>query len=213
LPGDPPRKALHENLHGRTPSDRARGLPYSTAAVRRLALLMAAAGPLALAACGGSDPTGSKPPVRLTVDAPGDGAVVRQGSVEVSGRVSPAGATVMVRGQAASVVSGAFSAEVPLEGGDNVIDVMATAPTARPAMTALRIVRQVTVRVPDVTGGSAGDARDRLASAGLRADVHESSDPFQDLLPVDASVCSTDPSPGTRVERGTTVRVRVAKLC
>ena len=56
-------------------------------------------------------------------------------------------------------------------------------------------------------------SRDRLPSAGLRADVHESSDPFQDLLPVDASVCSTDPSPGTRVERGTTVRVRVAKIC
>ena len=181
--------------------------------MRRLAVLLAAAGPLALGACGGAGSTASKPPVRLTVDAPGDGAVVRQRSVEVSGRVSPAGAAVTVRGQSAAVAGGAFSAEVPLEGGDNVIDVMATAPTARPAMTAVRVVRQLTVRVPDVTGGSSGDARDRLASAGLRADVHESSDPFQDLLPVDASVCSTDPSPGARVERGTTVRVRVAKIC
>ena len=181
--------------------------------MRRLAVLLAAAGPLALGACGGAGSTASKPPVRLTVDAPGDGAVVRQGSVEVSGRVSPAGAAVTVRGQSAAVAGGAFSAEVPLEGGDNVIDVMATAPTARPVMTAVRIVRELTVRVPDVTGGSSGDARDRLASAGLRADVHESSDPFQDLLPVDASVCSTDPSPGARVERGTTVRMRVAKIC
>jgi Glucodextranase, domain B/PASTA domain len=205
---------LHENLHIRRATTCSERLPYSTAAMARLALLLlAAAGPLALAACGGSGPATTKPPVRLTVEAPSDGAVVRQGRVEVSGRVSPAGATVLVRGQVASVAGATFSAQVPLDSGDNVIDVMATAPATRPTMTAVRIVRDVTIRVPDVTGGSSGDARNRLASAGLRADVHESSNPFQDLLPLDASVCSTDPSPGARVERGTTVRVRVAKIC
>src|SRR3989442_995979 len=85
-------------------------MPYSTAAMRRLALVMAAAGPLALGACGGAGSTASKPPVRLTVDAPADGAVVRQGSVEVSGRVSPAGAAVTVRGQSAAVARRAISA-------------------------------------------------------------------------------------------------------
>lgn len=180
--------------------------------MRRLILLMTAA-PLALAACGGSGSTASKPPVRLTVDAPGDGAVVREGSVDVSGHVTPAGATVTVLGQAANVAGTTFDAQVPLGSGDNVIDVMASAPATRPAMTAVRIVREVTVRVPDLTGASAADARDRLDAAGLSADVQQSSDLFQDLLPVDASVCSTDPPPSARVERGTVVHVRLAKIC
>ena len=180
--------------------------------MRRLGLLLAAACPLAVAACGASS-TANKPAVRLSVDAPGDGTLVHDGNVEVSGRVSPPGASVMVLGRAATTTGGTFSASVPLHTGDNVIDVMASARSARPAMIAVRVLRQVQIRVPDVTGESPGDARARLEQAGLRADVHESSDPFQDLLPVDASVCSTDPSPGTRVERGTTVRVRVAKIC
>src|SRR5204863_3982773 len=44
------------------------------AVMRRLGLLLAAACPLAVAACGGS-PTANKPPVRLSVDAPGDGTL------------------------------------------------------------------------------------------------------------------------------------------
>jgi len=95
--------------------------------MRRLGLLLAAACPLALAACGSSSSTASKPPVRLSVDAPGDGAVVRDGTVEISGRVSPAGASVTVLGRSATTAGGSFSAAVPLAAGDNVIDVMATA--------------------------------------------------------------------------------------
>jgi hypothetical protein len=139
--------------------------------MRRLGLLLAAACPLALAACGNASSTASKPPVRLSVDAPGDGAV------------------------------------------DNVVDVMATAPSSRPAMTALRILREITIRVPDVTGDSANDARSRLEQAGLRANVHESGGLFEDLLPNDPSVCETTPAPGTRVARGSTVRVRTSKTC
>jgi PASTA domain-containing protein/glucodextranase-like protein len=181
--------------------------------MRRLGLLLAAACPLALAACGNASSTASKPPVRLSVDAPGDGAVVRDGTVEISGRVSPAGASVTVLGRSATTVGGSFSASVPLDAGDNVIDVMATAPSARPAMTALRILREITIRVPDVTGDSPNDARSRLEQAGLRANVHESGGLFEDLLPNDPSVCETTPSPGTRVDRGSTVRVRTSKTC
>ena len=140
--------------------------------MRRLGLLLAVACALGLAACGDSSSTATKPPVRLSVDAPGDGAVVRQGTVEISGRVSPAGATVTVLGRSATIAGQSFSASVPMDAGDNVIDVMATAPAARPAMTAVRILREITIRVPDVTGDSPGDARSRLEQAGLRADVH-----------------------------------------
>jgi hypothetical protein len=180
--------------------------------MRRLGLLLAAACPLALAACGNAS-TSTKPPVRLSVDAPGDGAVVRDGTVEISGRVSPAGANVTVLGRAATTTGGSFTASVPLGAGDNVIDVMATAPSARPAMTALRILREITIRVPDVTGDSPNDARSRLEQAGLRADVHESGGLFEDLLPNDPSVCETTPTPGARVNRGSTVRVRTSKTC
>ena len=121
-------------------------LPYSAAAMRRLGLLIAAACPLALAACGGSSSPATKPPVRLSVDAPGDGAVVRAGTVEISGRVSPAGASVTVLGRSAAIAGETFSASVPLAAGDNVIDVMATGPSSRPAMTAVRILREITIR-------------------------------------------------------------------
>lgn len=181
--------------------------------MRRLGLLLAVACPLGLAACGDSSSTATKPPVQLSVDAPGDGAVVRQGTVEISGRVSPAGATVTVLGRSATIAGQSFSASVPLDAGDNVVDVMATAPSARPAMTAVRILREITIRVPDVTGDSPGDARSRLEQAGLRADVRQSGGLLDDLLPTDPSVCETTPAPGTRVERGSTVRLRVSKVC
>lgn len=151
--------------------------------------------------------------MRLTIDSPGDGAVVRDGTVQVSGRVTPASASVTVLGRSASVTGGSFAASIPLQAGDNVVDVMASAASARPAMTALRILREIQIRVPDVTGDSPGDARSRLAEAGLRADVHESGGLLDDLLPTDPSVCETSPSGGKRVDRGSTVRVRTAKVC
>ena len=180
--------------------------------MRRLGLLIAAACPLVLAACGGSSTSG-RSPVRLTIDAPGDGAVVRDGTVQVSGRVSPAGATVTVLGRSASVAGGSFTASIPLDAGDNIVDVMASAPASRPAMTALRILRELQIRVPDVTGDSPDDARSRLEEAGLRADVHESGGLLDDLLPTDPSVCDTSPSAGARVDRGSTVKVHTAKVC
>ena len=175
--------------------------------------MLAAACPLALVACGGSSSTATKPPVRLSVDAPGDGAVVRAGTVEISGRVSPAGASVTVLGRSATIAGENFSASVPLAAGDNVIDVMATGPSSRPAMTAVRILREITIRVPDVTGESPGTARSRLEQAGLRADVHQSGGLLDDLLPTNPSVCDMSPASGARVARGSTVRLRASKVC
>jgi hypothetical protein len=167
---------------------------------------------VALVGCGGS--TKPAPPVRLTVDAPGDMALLHQDSVEVHGVVSPRNARVMVEGKDVPVGSGRFSATVALQPGTNLIDVVAGASGgARPAMVALRVRRQVTVSVPDLTNYTPSDAKDALAGLGLKADVHKSSGLFDFLIPADARVCQTDPPAGTQVDPGTTVNVFAAKSC
>jgi beta-lactam-binding protein with PASTA domain len=80
-------------------------------------------------------------------------------------------------------------------------------------MVALRVRRQVTVSVPDLTGFTPSDAKDALAGLGLEADVHKSSGLFDFLIPADARVCQTDPPAGTQVNPGTTVNVFAAKSC
>ena len=167
---------------------------------------------LALAGCGKQ--AAPSPPVRLSVDAPGDMALSRESSVEVRGVVSPATARVTVDGDSADVRGGRFSAQVDLQPGTNLIDVVAGAPGgARPAMVAIRVRRQVTVAVPDLIGVTPSDAKDALASKGLEADVQESSGLFDFLLPEDARVCDTEPTAGTQVDPGTTVKVFAAKSC
>lgn len=167
---------------------------------------------VALAGCGGS--TKPAPPVRLTIDAPSDMALLHQDAVEVHGLVSPRSARVAVEGKDVPVGSGRFSATVALRPGTNLIDVVAGASGgARPAMVALRVRRQVTVSVPDLTGYTPADAKDALAGLGLKADVHKSSGLFDFLIPNDARVCQTDPGPGTAVNPGTTVNVFAAKSC
>jgi hypothetical protein len=177
---------------------------------RRLSAIAFAA--LVLAGCGKADRPAS--PVRLSVDAPGDTALVRQDSVQVHGVVSPSTAHVAVEGHDVDVRRGRFSANVQLLPGTNLIDVMAgAAGGARPAMVALRVRREVTVAVPDLVGFTPSDAKDSLAGLGLRADVQESGGFFDFLLPVDARVCDTKPKPGTDVDPGTTVTVLAAKSC
>jgi beta-lactam-binding protein with PASTA domain len=91
--------------------------------------------------------------------------------------------------------------------------VIATAPDRSPSLTAIRITRQALIEVPDVTGDSPEDARRQLVAAGLAVTIKDFVGPLEGLLPVDTTVCSTDPEAGSKVTRGTTVQVSVAKLC
>jgi hypothetical protein len=179
--------------------------------VRRAAALAAVLG-FALSGCGGA--ATPAPPVRLSVDAPADMSLLQAGSVEVRGLVSPASARVTVEGHDVDVSDGRFSAQVPLQPGTNLVDVVAGAGGgARPAMVALRVRRQVRVRVPDLTGFTPSDAKDSLAGLGLRADVQEAGGLLELLLPEDARVCRTDPAGGGQVGPGSTVKVYAAKRC
>jgi hypothetical protein len=165
-----------------------------------------------LGGCGGA--AKPAPPVRLSVDAPADMALVHGSLVQVRGLVSPPGARVLVDGRDVDVRDGRFSADVQLQPGTNLVDVVAGAAAgARPATLALRVRRQVRVRVPDLTGFTPPDAKDALAGLGLPADIHKASGLFDFLLPEDARVCDTDPPPDSRVQPGSTVKVFVAKRC
>ncbi|HEU4973558.1 MAG TPA: PASTA domain-containing protein [Baekduia sp.] len=168
-----------------------------------------------LAGCGGGDGS-SRPatPVRLTVASPGDLASVRSGSVEVRGTVRPASATVTVAGSSADVSGGSFRASVDLEPGVNVIDVLASAGDDRPALTAVRVRRLITVAVPDVTGLSPDDAKAALKHAGLGADVQkEGGGLLDELFGGDPAVCATDPEGGSEADAGSTVTVFVSRRC
>lgn len=178
---------------------------------RRLPLAAVAVCVLA-GGCGGDGPPPA--PVRLDVTSPGDQAVVRTASVELRGTVRPASAVVTVAGERATVSGeGAFHASVKLAPGTNVIDVMASAGDARPALTAIRVRRRVSVTVPDVVGVLAADVKDRLTAAGLKAKIDDRDGIFERLLPGEPTVCATDPSAGEEVDPGTTVRVLVSRRC
>ena len=178
----------------------ARSLPLAAAALCALA-----------GGCGGDGPAPA--PVRLQVTSPSDEAVVRASQVELRGTVRPATATVMVEGHRAEVSGGAFRATVALAPGTNVVDVMASAGDARPALTAIRIRRRVTVDVPDVTGLVVADASAQLKALGLKDQVDDQDGLFERLLPGRPKVCATDPDRGASVDPGTTVRLLVSKQC
>jgi len=180
----------------------------------RIGLLAGAACALLTIGCGGEKPATATAPVRLQVTTPSDQDTVRDAEVELRGTVSPAGATVLVRGEKASVSGGAWTARVGLEPGVNVVDVLASSGTARPALTAVRVRRVVEVTVPDVVGLSADDARRELEDAKLEADLQtENGGFFDELLGGSPKVCDTDPSGGASVAPQTTVTVHLARDC
>ncbi|WCB96546.1 hypothetical protein DSM104299_05306 [Baekduia alba] len=185
--------------------------------LQRLPLIAGAFGcALLLASCGGGDSTSnaSVGAVHLAITAPGDLAGVRDGQVQVRGTVRPSDATVTVRGKQASVSSGQWTAQVSLEPGVNVVDVLASAGRARPALTAVRVRRLIDVEVPDVTGLSADDARQDLEDAHLTARLQtDNGGFFDDLLGGDPKVCQTSPEAGATVDPGTTVVVQLARRC
>jgi hypothetical protein len=181
----------------------------------RLGPLIAAgfAGAL-LGGCGGDDPPPApQKPVRLTIATPVDTAIVQGSTATVTGTVSPANARVKVQGQAAQVTGGTFSAGVKLSHGANVIDVAATASGRAAALTAFRITREERVAVPDFVGLSAGDAEQQAKQRGLELESERGGGFLDSLVPRGIHVCEQEPEAGTRVRRGTTVRLLVARSC
>ena len=164
-----------------------------------------------LGACGEE---AERRPVRLEVTSPADATMVREDAVEISGRVWPRRARVLVGGRRAPVSAGRFQARVPLREGANVIDVAGSARGAEPAWTAVRVEREELVVVPDLAGSVTGPAIRRLEALGLRAETAEEEGGLLDrLLGGDPAVCETDPEAGTEVPKGTPVRVVVSVTC
>jgi len=180
-------------------------------------VVLAAAAAGGLGGCGGHDAPPRKPPalepVRLEITAPADAATVRGGNVDVRGRVSPSVSEVTVLGRPALVTEGRFTAVVPLEPGANVIDVIATAPRRKAALTALRVTRDILVTVPQLADVEEEELERVLEPLGLRAEVQRGGGILDVLRSGPTVVCEQDPPAGARVRRGRTIQVVVAKRC
>jgi hypothetical protein len=183
--------------------------------MRRASVIGGACAAAVLSGCGGGDdpPPPPRERVQLQVTAPGDGTVVRGGTVDVRGRVSPPSADVAVLGRPALVSGGGFTVVVPLRPGLNIVDVAASARSRRPAFAAVRVTRDVRVTVPDLAGVIEDDVGARLQALGLEADVTRGGGILDVLRSGEVEVCSQEPPAGTRVRRGSVVRVVVAKHC
>jgi hypothetical protein len=184
--------------------------------IRPLAALACLAAAAAAGCGGGGEPRAQtpRPPVTVDVTAPGDMATVRTATLEVRGTVAPADAFVQVLGQPATVSGGGrFSARVPLDPGANVVDLVATAGGRAPTFTAFRVTREVPVEVPDLDGLEVAAVEEKLGVVGLGVGVEQGGGLLEPLLPGKPAVCRQDPEPGTKVRRGTTVHVVVAKSC
>jgi hypothetical protein len=182
----------------------------------RISLLAGVACALLITACGDNKPANTITPVRLQIYTPGDLGSVREPRVIVRGTVKPADAVVTVRGVRAQVRGGAWSADVSLEPGINVVDVLASAGSARPALTAVRVHRIIDVAVPDLVGLDQEDAQQALGDVNLEASF-EADDRggglLDEILGHKPKVCATDPEAGTHVDPGSTVTVQLAQGC
>lgn len=151
--------------------------------------------------------------MHLTINSPTDNVRTLAGQVSVSGTVAPAAATVLVAGKAVAVSSGSFTTSVPVNPGSNVVDVLASAPRALSAMTAVRVYRQVLITIPNLGGDSPGQATAQLTGIGLVPKVQQGGGFLEPLIPGSPQVCQTYPAAGRAVMPGSTVQVQVAKLC
>jgi hypothetical protein len=168
-----------------------------------------------LCACGSTAPRPpAAAPVQLRVSSPADQARIDTSATTISGTVSPRTARVLVVGRPVKPdADGAFSTEVALTPGTNLIDVIASARHARPAMTSLRITRYVLISVPDVTGQSPKDAAAAIHNAGLTPQLHSSGNPFGFLIPLRDQVCGQSPAGNSHVAPGSTVILDIGKVC
>ena len=183
----------------------------------RLALpIVLAAAAVGAGACGSDGdeaPARVLPAVRVTVTGPADTATTREETVTVRGTVEPASAEVDVLGRPAEVVGGTFRAKVDLQPGANVIDLAATAPERGPAMTAVRVTREMPIAVPELGGLAPDEAKRRVEDLGLQFEARDAGGLLEELLPGEPAVCGQDPDPGTQVRRGSRVHVVVSKSC
>jgi hypothetical protein len=169
---------------------------------------------LLTAGCGEEERAPQKEPlVELSVTAPADAGTTREETVAISGTVKPAGASVQVLGEDVTVENGAFTTEVSLEPGANLIDVAGSARGRRPDFAAVRVVFEQRVPVPDVIGRDADTAQEQLEGLGLKVSTDDAGGFFDPLLPGDPSVCAMDPGPGEQVLPGTEVTLQVARDC
>ncbi len=180
----------------------------------KIGALAALAGVVLLLAACGQTATPHAAPVELTLNGPSDNSRVETGTATISGVVTPHGARVLVLGRSVSPeADGSFSATVALSPGANLVDVIASAPHARPAMLSLRVIRYVLITVPDVTGKSPDAAATAIRAEGLQARVHGDGDPLAFLIPVPEQVCSQSPAAGHQVEPDTVITLYLGKLC
>jgi hypothetical protein len=177
-------------------------------------LIVAGSAAALIGGCGAADPPPRpQKPVQLTVSAPSDTAVVQGSTAQVSGTVSPSGASVRVQGHAAHVNGGTFTATVSLAQGPNVIDVAATAGGRSAALTAFRVTREERVAVPQLVGLSLDDARAQAGQRQLKLTTERGGGFLDPLVPRGLHVCDQSPSPGKQVRRGSTVKLLVARSC
>lgn len=182
--------------------------------MRQLALVLATG--VLVAGCGGASAqtsTGPTPRVTLKLTAPDDRRLDRAERVEVRGTVSPADSTVLVAGEDADVQGGEFSAEVPLEPGQNIIDISASSPGRRPATDAVRLTRDMRVPVPQLVGLEVEQATEKLGQSNLKAVEEQGGSWLDRVIPGTDHVCSIEPGEGTLVDRETTVTLLTRRDC
>jgi hypothetical protein len=167
----------------------------------------------ALVGCGSASAPAA-PPIHLSIERPIDRTTTLGSQVLVRGTVAaPGPVTVLVGGRRVPVSGGAFTTEVAVRPGSNVIDVLAGGAGAQPAMSALRVYRELPVAVPDLDGRSPEAASAELQRVGLRPVLHDGGGFFENLLPLSKHVCASVPPAGRSVAPGSAVALQIAKLC